>query len=58
MMVAGVRYPCLGCRRLHRLCRKQAEIMKRVFFAMGNGEQVDCPDFEEINWHGLEGVRP
>ena len=55
--VAGVKFPCVNCRLLHRFCRQRNEIMKQVFFAIGSGRQVACSDHEEHRYHGLEGVK-
>lgn len=56
--VAGVNFPCFDCKLVERVCRKRDEIMRDVFFAIGNGKKVECSSHEESNYHGLEGVRP
>lgn len=57
MRVAGVTFPCVDCRQVHRNCRQKVEVMRRVFFAIGNGKEVSCSDHEEERYHGIEGVR-
>lgn len=57
MMIAGVKYPCFDCALVKRYCRRQVEIQKAVFFAIGNGKPVECKDYEETRYHGIEGVR-
>jgi hypothetical protein len=56
--IAGVTFPCIGCQLAVKGCRKKVEIMRAVFFAIGNGKPVNCSDYEEIRWRGIEGVRP
>ena len=56
--VADVQFPCLDCRHIHKICGKRDDVMKLVFFAIGHEvESVDCSDYEERTFHGLEGVR-
>lgn len=56
VMVAGVEYPCFDCRLGGRFCRKRGDIMRRVFFSIGNKQTVTCCDYEQARYHGLEGV--
>ena len=56
MRIAGVNYPCFDCALVKKRCRKQVEIQKQVFFAIGNGKKVECGDYEEARYHGIEGV--
>lgn len=55
--VAGVAFPCVGCRKLYGMCDSKVEVQRAVFFSISNGRPVSCSEFEEERWHGLEGVR-
>lgn len=54
---AGVAIPCADCEDRRRFCRHQAEILRQVFFAIGNGRAVACDEYREERYHGIEGVR-
>lgn len=54
--IAGVTFPCMDCRLRDRVCRKKVDIQRRVFFSIGNRQDVSCCDYEEARYHGLEGV--
>lgn len=54
---AGVKYPCFDCVMNQKVCRKRWQIQKRVFLAIGNGQPVECSEYEEERYHGIEGVK-
>jgi hypothetical protein len=56
--IAGVNFPCTDCKSRFKRCRIQVDVFKRVFFAIGTGEQVTCLSYEEEWYRGLEGCKP
>lgn len=56
-VIAGVKVPCIDC-SARCSSRRQAEVFRQVFFAIGQPErEVSCDDYQEPRWRGLEGVR-
>ena len=55
-LIAGIVYPCFDCALLNKRCLKRVEIQKAVFYAIGNRKPVECSDYEEARYHGIEGV--
>lgn len=50
--------PCNGC-RCSGSCPAQNELCRVALFAWVHDEQLpECPFFQELFYHGLEGVRP
>jgi len=58
MTVGGVHFPCFDCAQRRRNCRLRFEIQKRVFFSIGTDmPRVECEEYAEERYHGIEGVR-
>lgn len=55
--IAGIDCPCLDCRK-RCSSRRQADVYRRVFLAIGARDMVACEEYEEPVYRGLESVRP
>jgi predicted transcriptional regulator of viral defense system len=54
---AGVEFPCFDCKKLHRYCGKQDDIIRKMVAAIASKSTVSCPEHEEYFFRGIEGCK-
>jgi len=57
MTIAGIHFPCFDCKLFRKDCGQRYEVQRKIFFSIGKDESVECAEFEEKSWHGIEGVK-